>query len=123
MDGVHLFGVFDGHGGKEVALLVKEIYVDVLMALPEFKRGDFETALVKSFLTMDQIMVEERGKKILQKYAATDTQPTNPLFSAEKNLDSIADGIGCTAVVALVTKTQVIVANAGDSRAVICEKG
>lgn len=61
-DDVHFFGVFDGHGGKlswnsnknnsgkEVALLVKDIYLDVLKETEEFKRGDFKEALKKSFV-------------------------------------------------------------------------
>jgi len=30
-DEVAIFGVFDGHGGKDVSLLVKEIFVDRLL--------------------------------------------------------------------------------------------
>ena len=29
-DGVHVFGVFDGHGGKEVSIWVKEVFVKEL---------------------------------------------------------------------------------------------
>lgn len=34
-----LFGVFDGHGGKEVAMFTKAKYPDILKSLPEFKSG------------------------------------------------------------------------------------
>lgn len=36
-DNVHLFGVFDGHGGAEVALFVKNNFEKTLVASPFFK--------------------------------------------------------------------------------------
>jgi protein phosphatase 2C family protein 2/3 len=45
------------------------------------------------------------------------------MFGGEKNMESIADGIGCTACVAIITKDKIIVANSGDSRAVLSEGG
>ena len=36
-DGVSVFGVFDGHGGKEVSIWVKEHFIDELLKLSEFK--------------------------------------------------------------------------------------
>jgi protein phosphatase 1G len=53
--------------------------------------------------------------------AATSSDPTAPSSSnAETNF---ADSIGCTAVSVLVTPSQLIVANAGDSRAILCRRG
>ena len=120
---MHLFGVFDGHGGKEVAMLVKEKYVDLLTNLESFKKGDYKTALSESFVRMDIYLEEEEGREALKKFAKTDGQPANPFFSADKNMDSIAQGVGCTACVALMADNKIIVANAGDSRAVVCQKG
>jgi len=36
-NGCALFGVFDGHGGKEVSLWVKDNFVPELLRLNEFK--------------------------------------------------------------------------------------
>ena len=36
-DGVCCFGVFDGHGGKEVSIWVKEKFCEELVKLREFK--------------------------------------------------------------------------------------
>lgn len=69
---------------------------------------------------MDIYLDKDEGREALKKFAKTDAQPANPFFSADKNLDSIAQGVGCTAVVALMAGNKIIVANAGDSRAVIC---
>jgi protein phosphatase 1G len=42
---------------------------------------------------------------------------------AEKGEDFVADSVGCTAICVLVRKDEVIAANAGDSRAVMCRSG
>ena len=36
-DGVCVFGVFDGHGGKEVSLWVQEKFIEELVKLNEYK--------------------------------------------------------------------------------------
>ena len=36
-DGISCFGVFDGHGGKEVSIYVKEKFCDELVKLEEYK--------------------------------------------------------------------------------------
>lgn len=35
---IAIFGVFDGHGGKEVSLFVKDVFCEEIVKLPEFKR-------------------------------------------------------------------------------------
>lgn len=40
-----IFGVFDGHGGKEMAKLVESIFISELLKQPEYKKGDYKTAL------------------------------------------------------------------------------
>ena len=44
-----LFGVFDGHGGKEVSIFVEKVFKDELIKLEEFKAKDYEAALKASF--------------------------------------------------------------------------
>ena len=44
-DGVSIFGVFDGHGGKEVSLYVEKHFVNELTQLESFKSGNYEAAL------------------------------------------------------------------------------
>ena len=38
-NGEAIFGVFDGHGGKEVALYVQKKFVETLKKLPEYQKG------------------------------------------------------------------------------------
>lgn len=42
---------------------------------------------------------------------------------AEKGEDFVADNVGCTAICALVRENDIVAANAGDSRAVLCRGG
>jgi len=96
-----LFGVFDGHGGAEVAKFCADHLPQVVA------QGDSSKASVvlrDSFLHVDEMLVD-LGRQ---------TPPSDP---------GHPDNAGCTAVVSLVTPDTIIVANAGDSRAVLCRNG
>lgn len=49
----HVFGVFDGHGGKEVAKVVSKQLVGFLRSNKHFKAKEYAEALVDSFLKLD----------------------------------------------------------------------
>jgi serine/threonine protein phosphatase PrpC len=97
-NGEAIFGVFDGHGGKEVALFVQKKFVDTFKKLPEYKSGNYKEALRKCFIQMDEMMLPEKSKDPITAFSMS---------------------AGCTACVCLITKDQVICANSGDSRAVL----
>lgn len=86
-----LFGVFDGHGGKEVAEYARENFKKNFMNQKAFKEGKYKEALINTFMDLDKILENE----------------------------DFAMDAGCTAVVCFVTKTQIFCSNAGDSRAVL----
>lgn len=90
-----LFGVFDGHGGKEVAVFTEAHYKDCLLKLDSFKKGDYRSALTKSFLDLD----------------------------AKVQKEDYANDTGTTSCVVLVTPDEIWCANAGDSRGVLSKKG
>ena len=48
-----LFGVFDGHGGKDVAQYAYDNLKDKFVSDKEFKRGNYKEALRNSFLKVD----------------------------------------------------------------------
>ena len=41
-----LIGVFDGHGGQEVATFAKEKFMNNFIAQPEFKKKNYKEALI-----------------------------------------------------------------------------
>jgi len=109
--GTAAFGVMDGHGGKEVAHFCAE-------HLPEeLGRGsskDLPTSLHEAFLRMDERLSEPGGLEELQ--AMSEESP-----DGRRTVDP--DYMGCTALVACVRSQVMVVANAGDCRAVLCRGG
>jgi len=60
-----LFGVFDGHGGAEVAQYAVEVLPSLIKNEP-FKNGDYEKALVKAFMDFDDSLIEPAVLKRLR---------------------------------------------------------
>ncbi|KAJ7951563.1 Protein phosphatase 2C [Quillaja saponaria] len=120
----HFFGVYDGHGGSQVAnycrerihlALVEEIGVvnDVLSdgSLVENQQALWQSTFSSCFLKVDDEIGGKAGRNIL----GGDGYDSSPCF------EPVApETVGSTAVVVLVCSTHFIVANCGDSRAVLC---
>jgi protein phosphatase 1G len=134
----NVFGVFDGHGGKEVAVFVKKRFTEALLANPNYQKGEMKRALIDTFLKMDIIMVDKEGKEelrvIAKKAKEEDEQQSQgnknnqmelikQLMGDPKENGEIAMFTGCTACVCLMHGDKLLFANAGDSRAVLCKKG
>ena len=69
-NGEAIFGVFDGHGGKEVALFVQKHFVNVFKKLPEYKAGNYEAALTKAFITMDDMMDDDDNDNCFEQFVS-----------------------------------------------------
>lgn len=54
-----LFGVFDGHGGKEVAEYVKSNFKKEFIKNEKFKQGKYPDALRETFLKIDSDLMNE----------------------------------------------------------------
>jgi protein phosphatase 1G len=121
-----IFGVFDGHGGNQVAEWVRDNFVKELVKMKSYKDADYGAALTETFIKMDELMKTPMIKKELQKYTS-DKSEDNGMggiagFTMGHDAD-IANAVGCTATVCILTKDEVICANAGDSRGVMSRKG
>uniref|UniRef100_A0A7N0TCR9 protein-serine/threonine phosphatase n=1 Tax=Kalanchoe fedtschenkoi TaxID=63787 RepID=A0A7N0TCR9_KALFE len=93
---VGLFGVFDGHGGARAAEYVKQNLFSNLISHPKF--------------------ISDTKAAIADAYSQTDTE----LLKSEKNQNRDA---GSTASTAVLVGDRLVVANVGDSRAIICRGG
>ena len=136
LEGIAWFAVFDGHGGKEVAKYCALHLHEAFVGRAHFAAGRVEEALVDAFLVMDDQIRSEPGRRQLVLLAEDEGEPGDKegearralLFGGGGGLEG-ADGeapdcgAGCTSVVAVVKGGVLFVANAGDSRAVLCRAG
>lgn len=140
-----IFGVFDGHGGKEVSQFVKKYFTATFLTSDNLTKEGVKSALKYTFLQMDELMRTPAGIEELQKFAqiskkedeeqdkanekAGNTNPNmdmiNKLIASQKTKVDVALMTGCTACVCVIdTKDKkMYFANAGDSRAVLCRNG
>lgn len=86
-------------------------FTDILVNLESYKKKKYDEALDLAFKLMDEKLLEPEVTKELNRKRSDDT--TNP----------ISKNTGCTANVLLITPTHFYVANAGDSRSVLCKDG
>eukprot|EP00262_Sarcandra_glabra_P008246 TRINITY_DN2156_c0_g1_i4.p1 TRINITY_DN2156_c0_g1~~TRINITY_DN2156_c0_g1_i4.p1 ORF type:complete len:440 (-),score=-4.79 TRINITY_DN2156_c0_g1_i4:325-1536(-) len=109
---LHFFGVYDGHGCSHVAMSCKDRLHDLLKE--EFANlepsTEWKDAMVRSFSRMDNEVSEMTG---VAQTASCRCELRTPQ----------CDAVGSTAVVAVVEPDKIVVANCGDSRAVLCRNG
>ncbi|KAG0595141.1 hypothetical protein M758_UG143200 [Ceratodon purpureus] len=91
------YGVFDGHDGAAAALYAKDNLLSFILQDSLF-RTSVEEAVKKEFLRLDRDFLEACQR--------------------DNNLHS-----GTTALIALLQARNLLVANAGDCRAVLCRRG
>ncbi|KAJ9183787.1 hypothetical protein P3X46_007597 [Hevea brasiliensis] len=121
----HFFGVYDGHGGSQVAnYCSKRIHLALANELEIAKAGLCDGSTGSSWQ-------EQWKKSFLNCFLKVDAETggscrgitgSNGYHSeSEAQIEPIApETVGSTAVVAIVCPTYIIVANCGDSRAVLC---
>lgn len=166
-----LFGVFDGHGGSEVAKFCQKYLSNEMQKLKEFDdSSSVEEALVRVFHRMDEMLRDSKYAEELEHFktkesneeedggeegdgpgtmdaldllkrvfqlkrfmgdgnaagasgaaGATGSGPKADEGQAEP--EEVLVQAGCTAVVAVKRNNELWVANAGDSRGVLCRAG
>ena len=138
---IDVFGVFDGHGGKEISQFVSNHFTEELVKNKNLE-SDLSQALKETFIKMDEIMTTPESIEEIKKYArlskeADDLQSKNEPQNSQMALisqligpkDPEANDIymrtGCTACVFSIDeeKKKLYFANAGDSRVVMCKNG
>ncbi|KAG8180839.1 hypothetical protein JTE90_005925 [Oedothorax gibbosus] len=104
--GIALYGVFDGHGGEFAADFVeKRLFKELLKKLQAavLEKGKGSSCVTEEFVRLLTAQILDLDKELLLKVKAA------------------RDVAGTTALVAIVYKNKLIVANVGDSRGVICD--
>lgn len=57
--------MFDGHGGREVAVYTEKHFLDYLKENDSYKTGRYEAALKQNFLKIDEELEKAGGKEEL----------------------------------------------------------
>ncbi|CAM0883539.1 unnamed protein product [Alopecurus aequalis] len=113
----HFFGVFDGHGCSHVATTCQDLMHEAVAEEHE-KAGSGEEPAWKEVMERSFARLDERAANW-----ATTRSSEEPACRCEQKMPLRCDHVGSTAVVAVVSPTQLVVANAGDSRAVLSRAG
>lgn len=60
-----LFGVFDGHGGTEVAAFVGNHFTEEFLKNQSYLNNNIPQALEENYLRMDELMLDKYGREQL----------------------------------------------------------
>ncbi|XP_071705665.1 protein phosphatase 2C 37-like [Rutidosis leptorrhynchoides] len=110
---LHFYGVYDGHGCSHVAMKCKDGMHEIVKEEIEknnVRSIEWNETMVTSFSRMDKDVTEWSN-------GASSSDCRCELQTPQ------CDAVGSTAVVSVVTPDKIIVANCGDSRAVLCRNG
>eukprot|EP00775_Hariotina_reticulata_P007477 gene7477-7686_t len=130
-----LFGVFDGHAGREVAGYCASHMREALVAAPAFQCGDLEKGLAQAFLHLEHSMNDPSAQ--LELYCLAHgisisegvSQPdivSKARDYGQKDKETgryLGPHAGATACVAVVQGDKLSVASVGDSRCVLSDSG
>lgn len=135
----HIFGVFDGHGGREVAAFCSHHFGEELINNKNYQEGKVQKALEETFQLMDKLMLEKDGRDELITECKKSKVECLRLKENNKNMQiemlreaidpkeqpdaQISMFTGSTANVLVIQDDNLYFANAGDSRCVISKKG
>mmetsp|Transcript_80863 Transcript_80863/g.187755 ORF Transcript_80863/g.187755 Transcript_80863/m.187755 type:complete len:365 (+) Transcript_80863:71-1165(+) len=112
---VAMFGVMDGHGGEQVARFCeRHLPAETARSCGQ----DVVEGLVTAFHQMDQMLADPRNLAELRSLSL------DPWAKVTQDQQAVhPDHVGCTATVCCIRNDTIVVANAGDSRAVLSRGG
>ena len=84
-DRFNIFGIFDGHGGKEVAEFVSNHFTENFLKNENIKKNNIKQAIIDTFLKMDELMFEKDGIEEL-KLISKKCQEQDKLFFQKNNI-------------------------------------
>ncbi|XP_059660801.1 probable protein phosphatase 2C 24 [Cornus florida] len=108
---LHYFAVYDGHGCSHVATKCRDRLHELVKEEIEKRSTEWKIVMERSFSRMDKEVIAWNDVDLLRANCRCELQTPD------------CDAVGSTAVVAVVTPHKIIVANCGDSRAVLSRKG
>ena len=71
------FGIFDGHGGAQVAKFCAKYMYQLFLSSEEYKRGDVEAALIAAYLGIDEMLRDPANADELHRMKAKSSANAN----------------------------------------------
>ncbi|CAA7015589.1 unnamed protein product [Microthlaspi erraticum] len=105
---ISFYGVFDGHGGSEASQYIKENATRLFFEDAVFRES-------RTSVVVNSLFLKELEKSHREAYKLADL--------AMEDESIVSASCGTTALTALVIGRHLMVANAGDCRAVLCRRG
>ena len=150
-ENINIFGLFDGHSGKEISQYLSNNFIPELLKNNNFKNGDYNQALIDTFKNIDislrtkdinnKLVInskqnrDEERSKIKDLYKSIDNnnnldeneiEQLNTLMDIIDpiNLEGvfIADYIGSSGIIILISDKITYIANAGNSHCIAINK-
>ena len=144
---IDIFGIFDGHGGPEIAKYISTHFLDLLLSNSSFKEGNYIQSLKESFIEIDNSLNTEKIKQELIKISEEfrlkkeeEISEINEIYGNGENLPekeieqikcvkdilnprnlidfNISSFCGCSGIVILITNDKIYIANVGNCRCI-----
>jgi len=116
--------------GQVVAIYAERNLPSLLKNSTAYKEKKYKQALTDVFMEIDRRLKTQEGREEVasiyeevKKTLPVNNKLENPRESIKVDISRLADRSGCTACVTLITKDEIYVANAGDSRCVLSKNG
>ena len=144
---IDIFGIFDGHGGPEIAKYISSNFLNIFISNKSFKEGKYIESLKETFKEIDNSLNTDKVKKELIKISEEfklnekdEIIEINKTCSNEEKLSeneiehikclknilnprnlinyNIASFLGCAGIVILIINDKIYIASAGNCRCI-----
>ena len=148
---MNIFGIFDGHGGREVPKYLSSHFLKYLQKNPNFNIEKYKEAFTETFFEIDKSFTTKEAQEELTKYSEEykpdkekELKEINDLCAPNEKLNkeeleqvmafnevfdprnienaNIAEFTGATGMIIAICYRNILVANAGNSRCLILNK-
>ena len=148
---MNIFGIFDGHGGKEVPKYLQAHFLGVLNENKNFLADKYKDGIIETFFELDKKFTTQEAQEELAKYSEEfkpekeqELKEINDLCSPNEKLNkeeleqvmafnevfdprnienaNIAEFTGATGMILAICYKEILIAYAGNSRCLILDK-
>ena len=109
--------------GNEVSKYVTTHFSEYLKSFENFKRGNYNKALISTFLKLEKSLKSEASNAELNEYKSVQENNDSLTSIIRNDSQGISFNSGCVGCVVLITKKKIYVANLGNTKCLLCKSG